>query len=569
MVLGQRFRLERISRIDPITGIEKALVKGDLSQVDQYKWADSNTLRWRSRIPGSPLFHGTEIDYVIEYTLSHILDPRDSTYLLDHDFAFPERSWVIHKYSLTLEFDPAWKPLQDFVEPTEIGPLNPGDGYVVTLPLDYQNPGRPAAVRFGAAASIRYVILLALLASLVLLLLSFYGREEALGRFEPLVPSSSIDEGWLKDNLLQMSPELAGTIWDEAVGSVEVAAVLARLVAEGKLKSEIRRGRSKIFSDDVLYLKILDRNGLKDYEEDLLQSLFFDGGDETDTDRIKEHYKTKGFDPSSKIRKPLEKLMKELINPADNGSRPSWKFTFGFALAGMTLFAAGFFAGVYEIVTGLIAAAVILILYLPSRIMAGAWQRRLVNQGAHFVALMLPLAVLAGLIGGALATGVFRIGALALGGVSLLCIAVFSSALNSAKTRENPEQIRFRKKLAAAREYFRIQLMNLNPVLQDAWYPYLVAFGLGKSVDRWFRAYGKQVSTAGPAMDSLRSTGTSTHASSTPTWTGGGGAFGGGGASGSWATVAGSMAAGVSAPSSRSGGGRGGGRSGGGGGGGW
>ncbi|MBN1569790.1 MAG: DUF2207 domain-containing protein [Acidobacteria bacterium] len=561
--LGQSFDFERISRIDRESGRETALVKGDLSQVDQFKWIDSNTLRWRSRLPETGFFNKTEIVYDIEYTLSHILLQRDGGYLLDHNFGIPGRPGEIQKFTLALDLDPAWKPLKEFEAPTGIGPMAAGEGYVVTLPLSYLGAGKPAAVRFGAAANIRYPILLALVVMLAALLVLFYRREKSLGRFEPLVPTSSIDEAWLEVHVLQYSPELVGTLWDESVGPAEVAAVLARLVAEGRLRSEIRQVKSLFSRRDVLHLKIVSRDVLQDYEQALIESLFFDDTDETDTDRIKQHYKKKGFDPSSKIRKPLEKLMREIVSPA--GSKPSWKWTFILTVVGLALLGIACFSNVYEIITGLVGGALIVVCYVPARILAAAWSRRLVKQGAHFIPLIIPLLVMAGVIGWLLVSGALQLNPLVLAGLAVLCIAAFNSALNGAKTEEGPEQIRFRQRLAAAREYFREQLKKAKPALHDVWYPYLIAYGLGNKIDKWFKAHGSGLL----ASSAVGSVGYSSGMNSSTTWTGGGGAFGGAGATGSWAAVAGTMAAGVATASSGSGRGGGGGRSGGGSAGGW
>jgi hypothetical protein len=129
----------------------------------------------------------------------------------------------------------------------------------------------------------------------------------------------------------------------------------------------------------------------------------------------------------------------------------------------------------------------------------------------------------------------------------------------------------FRRSLAAAREFFTTELRAERPRLRDEWLPYLIAFGLAKHMDRWFRAFGGTATRAvAPSTGSFGDSG----GRSGPSWTGfgGGGGFSGGGASASWAAAASSMAAGVSAPSSggsSGGGGGGGGSSGGGGGGGW
>jgi uncharacterized membrane protein YgcG len=166
----------------------------------------------------------------------------------------------------------------------------------------------------------------------------------------------------------------------------------------------------------------------------------------------------------------------------------------------------------------------------------------------------------------------FRSGALALGALTLVGLALANSVFNLARSRDGAEAIRKRKKLAAARRYFQRELAKAEPRLEDAWFPYLLAFGLGPAVERWFGAYGAATAGASPAATTSGGAARGTSSGGAPSWTGGGGAFGGAGASGSWAAAVGSVASGVAAPSSSGsggGGGGGGGSSGGGGGGGW
>ena len=127
-------------------------------------------------------------------------------------------------------------------------------------------------------------------------------------------------------------------------------------------------------------------------------------------------------------------------------------------------------------------------------------------------------------------------------------------------SKDTAAGIDLRRRLAAARAWCRRELERQQPGLDDAWFPYLLAFGLGPQVDSWFRAYGA-ISPAGGGLAG--------QADAVGGFSGGGGAFGGAGAAGSWGAAASGMAAASSAASSSSSGGGGGGSSGGGGGGGW
>ena len=163
-------------------------------------------------------------------------------------------------------------------------------------------------------------------------------------------------------------------------------------------------------------------------------------------------------------------------------------------------------------------------------------------------------------------------------GATLLALALFNSMINQARSRERAQGIALRKRLASARRYFQQELDRPQPALRDEWFPYVLAFGLDKDAQDWFKAYGAQ--SAGSSTSSWSSSpstsSSGSSSSSAPTgWSGGGGAFGGAGATSTWALAAGSLAAGVAAPSSSGssgssgGGGGGGSSSGGGGGGGW
>ncbi|HEX6560141.1 MAG TPA: hypothetical protein VF021_11780, partial [Longimicrobiales bacterium] len=153
--------------------------------------------------------------------------------------------------------------------------------------------------------------------------------------------------------------------------------------------------------------------------------------------------------------------------------------------------------------------------------------------------------------------------------VVLLVLSLTALVMRIARTGEDDARLELRRSLAAARAYFAHQLAQQQPALEDAWFPYLLAFGLGKHIDKWFRAFG------GTTSDMALVAASAMHAPSVGGWTGGGAVFGGGGgfagggAGRSWSSAVQTFSSGVPSPSSGSGGGGGGGSSGGGGGGGW
>jgi uncharacterized membrane protein YgcG len=201
------------------------------------------------------------------------------------------------------------------------------------------------------------------------------------------------------------------------------------------------------------------------------------------------------------------------------------------------------------------------------------WQSRVVNPAPHLLRVLIPLGAGLYYFGLTLSTEATRNGALALVAVALWVLALVNSTFNVAASRHDSQRIALRKRLAVARDYFQRELRQPSPALLDAWFPWIIGFGLGQHIDRWFRAFSGV--TPDTMMTDYARTDSSGGTSSGGGWTGfgGGGGFSGGGSSASFASAVGGMAAAVSAPSSSgssgSGGGGGGGSSGGGGGGGW
>ena len=223
---GQKLTLNGIVREDLGTGTRFPLQKNDsLTNVDEYAWAPSSTLRWRSRLPSDPPFAGAERVYVLDYTLANILIPADEGYVLDHDFAFRERPGPFLTFSLELSLDPAWSPEEEIPERITRDGLQPGMSVVLRAPLAYRGPGVPAGVRLGAERSARFGLLLAFALVAAAVGYLFYRGEKALGRFAPLTPLASIDGSWLESNVFTMLPEEVGAIWDDRTAAPEVAAV--------------------------------------------------------------------------------------------------------------------------------------------------------------------------------------------------------------------------------------------------------------------------------------------------------------------------------------------------------
>lgn len=573
---GQRFEFRALSRIDGVTGERTPLTRAEPDRVDLYE-ADGGRVRWRSRAESDPPFRNAEIIYELEYSLWPVVVPAgEGGYELRHDFAFSDRDGVVERFQVDLTLDDAWStPFGNHIQESATR-LQPGRGYVLTVPLRHAAGAPPLTVADGASRPIRVALAAAALAVPLLVGLGLRRRRRELDLVAPLVPPERIDEGWLESEIFSQPAEVVGTAWDRAVGGAEVSALLARLVAEGKLGSRVEEEDG----EPVLHLRrIAPLSSFPEHERELLEGLFFDGREETSTSAIAEHYKGKGFDPAGIIRKPLMKRLEAL--PGESGLRRPWlrpilPFIVGAAVAVLVPDAPGRLP---------LAAAGILVAGVASLIVAAvadAVGKRVTERGGLEAATVLVVAVPALLfVAAALPRysvegplGFYRPGTGPLIGLLMLVAAVGYMALAMATPGETVPRLAYRRRLVSAREFFRRELESPEPRLRDAWFPYLLAFGLDEDVSRWFEIHARQ--DRGSTLSTAALAGAA-HPSSTSGgggWTGGGpqfggGSFAGGGAGGAWGVAAAGLAAGVAAPSSTGGGGGGVAVSGGGGGGGW
>ena len=570
---GQQLRLERVARLEPRSGEERALLEGDLDEIDHFAVVDGATLRWRSRRPSDPPFAATLIVTLIEYSQRFVVAERDGRYRLDHDFAFPDRAWPVERFVLDLELDPAWRTGEGAGQAFhyEPGALPPGRGLVVTANLSHAGPSRPSAVAHPIGRITAAVLIGLLGLSVGWGVARFRAREERPGRWAPL-PVVSLDPARLESQLFSLRPEVAGALWDREVGDAEVTALLARLVAEGTLASEVVPGAAKAGEAKALRLRLLvARSKLSGYEAELIDKLFPDGTDVTDTETLKEHYASTGFSPSSVIKAGVLAEVDRVLGMRP--ARPRLHVTptvvlFVAAAAALLLGGAlgsrdwpvvGVGASIWLASWGL-AAATAAVYTSPAvaslAAKAGVTLAMLVPATASYAALLLSSR---------------PVGLLPLVGLGLALATAWHSTLVLMRARDRGPALERRRQLAALRSALAAELAKPSPELRDDWYPWLLALGLGSRVDRWVESFGAQVSV--PASDRDGGVGGRVPGGSSAVggWSGGGGSFGGGGASASWGAAAGALAAGVSAPSSSSSGGSGGGgsSSGGGGGGGW
>lgn len=572
---GQSFTFDSIVRIDA-AGVRYPLVEGDLDDVGEYDVNNSERVRWRSRMPDDPPFDNTLRTYALYFRFGDILEPvDDSTYRLAHDFAFADRDGAIERFSLALTFDSVWRVPGD-VARTYTATLPPGDGFVVTVPLVRVAGAPPVNVWRGASPAVRGALLFVLLAGVAALVTRLLRHDAARGRFAPLPPRHEITPTWLEREVYAHLPEVVGTAWDDSTSEAEVAATLARLVQEGKLASRIETSKVLVFSSHVLHLELqVPRNQLVEHERTLVDALFDDGATRTDTQAVRARYKKTGFDPASLIRGTLKSRAEQLV-PSVAPDKPSRIPTMVLTLAAIALLVAGIVTRPLQGVVAFVIIAGSFVLYGLAQISASIWRRRVYAVWVSGSFVMGLIAVMTVTFAALVLSGVvFPFGPLALTGLTLLVLALVNSICNRARLALSDEQIVLRRRLAAARAFFEAELEKPTPELTDEAYPYLIAFGLGSHVDKWFKSFGaEQMSahTAGASViaASAGSGGTSGSGPAPFGGFGGGGGFSGGGGGASFGAAISGMASSVPSPSSSSSGSSsGGGSSGGGGGGGW
>ncbi len=583
---GQRFDFESITRIDSANDAPVPMVENDIDRVDGFAWLDGQLLRWRSRLPEDPPFDNTLRTYELAFTYSNILEvDGDTTYSLAHDFAFTDREGDIDRFTLRLTLDSAWRAPVDFTGEYETSAVTPGNGVVVTVPLVRVIATPPGAVRRGASSSTRFALLAALAAGLVAVFARLMVHDGRLGRFAKVPSADTITPAWLETEVFAHLPEVAGAAWDDSTAQPEVAATLARLVQEGKLSSRVETEKVLIFRKHVLHLELkAARVSLRPHERALVDALFGTSEKTTDTERVRKRYASSGFDPASTIRSGLASYV-DAIAPAGTTTKASKWITLGLILSAIALL----FVGISRSGFDAAVAAVVLFTSLPAyavaRVAAAVWKRRIVDYGiAGLFMIGVPLAFAAVFSRILLLENAYRTGAFVLAGLVVWLVALANSVSNGGRMAQSADRIAVRKRLVGARNFFRAELSKPSPQLVDAWYPYMLAFGLGSHVDRWFKAFG--AASTGVASTSMRTgsdlgssgggSGFGGSGGSGFTGFGGGGGFSGGGGGASFGAAIGSMAASVPAPSSSSSGGgssssssSSGGSSGGGGGGGW
>jgi len=573
----QQLTFTRISRLSA-AGPRDLHKDRSLLNIDDYAWTDARTLRWRSRLPTDPPFAGTAITYVLEYQLSGILVKRGDRYVLNHDFAFPDRNGTIDSFVLRLTLDPAWQPLSEVQKVYMASGLASGQRFVLTVPMRYAGTGQPAAREGPSPASIAMALLI-LLGATALAMLGFFWREESWGRFVP-VTTDQIDDRWIAEHILRYPAEVVAATWDDSIGTPEVVALIARLVREGKLESEVA-GNATGKPSITLRLKV-DRSTFDGHERALVDALFFDGRTESSTEDVRSHYRDQGFNPVEVIRSELDARVQLLLEPGDSDG-PIGLTSILWFLACAAMLAGAWYLGGTEGAAPLFLAIGALAVAGIARI-AGVVFRTRMDWGRlaallSFLPAMTFAAATAAFLWRSVARSDIDLSLLMMTACVALSLWVTNSSIRGMRSRPSRAAVALRKKLTAAREFFSAELQRPQPALRDDWYPWVLAFGLGEQADAWSTERAATTTSTDQTFQSERPSSDSS-APARPEWTGfGGGRSGGAGGAAAWSAAAAGMAESVPSPassgsdgssgSSSGGGDSGGGSSGGGGGGGW
>lgn len=543
---GQQLVFRSIARVDA-GGVERKLTENNPpARIDEYTWVDAKHLRWRVRRASDPPLRNRELTYVLEYSLRNILARAGDRYRLNHDFAGADRDGPIERYSLRLELAPEWSASPpDTPLMFERVHLPPAETVIGRFVLEYRGAGAPqfiaspqpppqrraAAATAPSPAPVRNwpvnLAALAVFGTVALFALrAFIAREDSLGRYATVETSRS----WLNGYILKHRPEVLGAAWDNTTGEAEAAALIALMALEGKIQQSRRGSKPQ--------LKLLvPRESLSEYERTFVDRLFV-AGDEIDPDTLKKHYSATGFSPSAGIAAPLAREAKQLVGSPPvllsciaGGVLGIFAFNFfpvigAFAYDGISILAG--FAG---------AAALPVTLIIAVKYRSGLRGRHVVRWIAAPSLLFATLAFLSA------SAGVSVFFCFAASGILLLGLLV-------GRWNGTPEQLVNLRNIRAARDLLRRMLEQKNDLIEDHWIPYILAFGLGRDLDRWSvtpearvqstRTLSTVSSSAGPVLTPATQ------------FMSGGGAFGGGGATGGWASGIASFAAGVSAPSSSS-----------------
>jgi uncharacterized membrane protein YgcG len=565
----QKVIVHGISRTTTV-GLVEPLKRGSVHRKYHYQFTN-NKLKWRNRLPSDPPFDNIFRQYIIKYTILNVIQHNKKQLFLNHDFLF-ERTSPVKFVNVTLEIDPFWISEQSTYKfHDENVPGNKafrkkvivGDKSQKKFQKFFFNNAGPTDPLGPIGISI---CLLVFFGFLIFRYKKLFQHEEENGRFEPLTPTSQIDESWIEKHVLSFKPEVAAALWDEQTSSDELTALMISFHQRGYIKISFEEAGFWMFKHQAFILeKLKPFDDLEKYEKQILAGLFFDDRERVTQQQVRSHHRNSitGYIPvailsygiQEEIRK-IDNLEDKVVNDMSVLSAVGLAFLALFGFISIFLFDTNFrfldiviLAGIFSVGTTAFCAT---LSWYQARQLINAknnfWIHAIyaglpfIIHSAVFYSGTIPMGVGHWLF--TLFTGMFM--------ADLICLA--------GTNRNSKVKLDVRQDLNSAYLYFKEELKKKEPNLKDEWLPYLMGFGLAKHVGRWDQSYGRNYHvTSG--------TGMMANTSSTSAWTGGGGDFSGAGASGSWATSLGSIGTSTSTSSGGSGGS--GGSSGGGGGGGW
>jgi uncharacterized membrane protein YgcG len=481
---GQMLELHSMSRVENGTAIP--MRRGSLFRVDRWDMPAPGVVRWRSRMPADPPFAERELVYVLSYSMWGALrEDGHGNYTLQHEFLFADRPGPIEKASVELRLDPVWKGAES---PIVVRKAGRTDNLIIERALRFTGRTAPFTPQAADGAPLsppvrRPLVAVAVLALCCGIVLLWLHGERKTGRFDPL---PAVDEAWIAEHILTMKPELAGAAYQDWAGAAAVAAVLARMAAEKKLT---------ITPDpqDGLHLHLeVGRESLQGCERTLVEGLFFGGQSDVETSAVRAHYKYAGFDPAALIRGPLAQELDALVPGLSWSRQPrsAWSAVAFVLLAIALPLAIRSFINEQH---GTTVWITLTILFGAVAMLYGALSARSVTLPRRDLITLLVLngmSVLAVLAVSFRTMGVVRVSLEAVLTISLCAVAWLVTSLAVMKLRDLPEKIALRRRLAAARAYFKAELDADGRLRRhEEWLPWLLALELAPFVDGWRRTY--------------------------------------------------------------------------------
>lgn len=484
----QRLTFDRVARVvSKKKTVDLTRVNDAPDQIDEYGvYNDGTTIRWRARLADDPPFRGKRITYVIDYTLTNALIRRGAPLRLDHDFAPTDRPGPIEHFSLIVELP---KSLNQPPIKITRDDIPPGEGVLVRetfwLPKGASAPAAlaaPAAAAPPAAAPPKKVptptktpitpftadlIAFVLIVLALLFVFRFFFGERAVGRFTR-VPRDQRE--WIDEFLSKIDAEVVGVAWDGVVGQDEVAAILARMAAEGKIASSTEKG-------DMILKLTVPFETLRGYEADLIQALFL-GKSEATTRAVREHYGASGFDPARVVEHNVKSALFGLPQWEDQ-ERSEWAVFWILAALTLVLAIAGGsrsevdagLAFMFGFLTVLAGGFTMLFTIGAKRALNAVWVR-------FFSGLLVPffsIVFSAFFIAQGTKIPIHHLTAMMIASAALTIVVL---AVERMKIDQTQEKVEFRKNLAVAREWLNAQVSTAGTPIPDLWIPYLYALRL-------------------------------------------------------------------------------------------